>query len=75
MSHILTENGLSIVINGIPRMVPKGHPKWDQIITAVDDREALERVGLDEAVGTENLFPGRDLALAALARRYDLRPA
>ena len=38
-------------------------------------REALVRAGLDEAVGTENLFPGRDLALAALARRYDLRPA
>ena len=38
-------------------------------------REALVRAGLDEAVGTENLFPGRDLALAALARRFDLRPA
>lgn len=38
-------------------------------------REAFERAGLDEAVGMENLFPGRDLALAALARRYDLRPA
>jgi MFS superfamily sulfate permease-like transporter len=38
-------------------------------------REALVRAGLDEAVGTENLFPGRDLALAALARRYDLQAA
>ena len=38
-------------------------------------REAIVRAGLDQAVGAENLFPGRDLALAALARRYDPQPA
>ncbi len=37
-------------------------------------REALTRAGLDEALGRENLFPGKDLALQALAERYD-RPA
>lgn len=44
MSHILTENGLSIVIDGLPRLIPKGHPKWDQIVAVLDDRAALERI-------------------------------
>lgn len=38
-------------------------------------RETLIRAGLDEVIGRENLFPGKDLALATLAQRYDLKPA
>jgi len=38
-------------------------------------REAMTRAGLDEAIGYENIFPGRDSALKALAERYDLAPA
>ncbi len=37
-------------------------------------REALQRAGLDEVIGRENIFPGKELALRALAERYD-RPA
>jgi SulP family sulfate permease len=37
-------------------------------------REALTRAGLDEAFGRENLFPSKEMALQALAERYD-RPA
>lgn len=38
-------------------------------------RETLARAGLDEVIGSNNLFPGRELALASLAKRYDLQPA
>jgi SulP family sulfate permease len=38
-------------------------------------RDALARAGLDEAIGRENLFPTRELALKSLAERYDLAPA
>jgi SulP family sulfate permease len=34
-------------------------------------REALTRAGLDEALGRENIFPSKDMALQALAGRYD----
>jgi len=33
-------------------------------------REALDRSGLDHAIGTENLFASKDLALQELAARY-----
>ncbi|MFP5403504.1 MAG: SulP family inorganic anion transporter [Gammaproteobacteria bacterium] len=38
-------------------------------------REALTRAGLDEALGRENIFPSKDMALQALAARYDRTPA
>jgi SulP family sulfate permease len=38
-------------------------------------KEALIRARLDEAIGPENLFPNKDLALKTLAERYDLAPA
>lgn len=38
-------------------------------------REAFIRAGLDEVIGTGNLFPGKESALAALAGSYDLKPA
>jgi SulP family sulfate permease len=38
-------------------------------------REALDRAGLDEVIGRENLFPSKDLALRTLAERYDAQPA
>jgi SulP family sulfate permease len=37
-------------------------------------RDALARVGLEDALGSENLFASKEAALAALAARYD-RPA
>ena len=37
-------------------------------------REALARAGLDVALGSENLFVSKDIALEALRRRYDLNP-
>jgi SulP family sulfate permease len=38
-------------------------------------REALIRAGLDEVIGSDNLFPSKDIALKTLARRYDAQPA
>jgi SulP family sulfate permease len=38
-------------------------------------REAMTRAGLDDVIGHENIFPGRDTALRTLAERYDLAPA
>ena len=38
-------------------------------------RAALARSGLDAILGRENLFVSKDIALAALKRRYDLQPA
>lgn len=38
-------------------------------------REAISRAGLDEVIGRENLFPSKDIALRALAERYDAQPA
>lgn len=38
-------------------------------------REAFIRAGLDEVIGTGNLFPGKESALAVLACSYDLKPA
>ncbi|MCS6786250.1 MAG: SulP family inorganic anion transporter [Thiobacillaceae bacterium] len=34
-------------------------------------REAFTRAGLDAVIGPDNIFPGRDSALAAMAERYD----
>jgi sulfate permease, SulP family len=34
-------------------------------------RETLTRAGLDKALGRENLFPNKDLALQSLAEHYD----
>jgi hypothetical protein len=38
-------------------------------------REALIRAGLDEVIGSDNLFPSKDIALKTLAQRYDAQPA
>lgn len=34
-------------------------------------REAINRAGLDEFIGKDNLFPSKDIALKTLAQRYD----
>lgn len=36
-------------------------------------REALERSGLDVIMGSDNIFPSKDMALAALHQRYDVQ--
>jgi SulP family sulfate permease len=38
-------------------------------------RLAMARAGLDDVIGANNLFAGRDSALQALAREYDLKSA
>lgn len=38
-------------------------------------REALSRAGLDQVIGRENLFPGKDLALKVLTERYEAKTA
>lgn len=34
-------------------------------------RDAMNRAGLDEFIGKENLFPSKDIALKTMAQRYD----
>jgi SulP family sulfate permease len=38
-------------------------------------REALNRAGLDGVIGSDNLFPSKDIALKKLAERYDTQPS
>ncbi len=51
----LRQAGVTLVLAGLKKQV----------------REALERAGLDQMIGRDNLFPGKEIALAALAERYD----
>lgn len=47
--------GVTLVLAGLKRQV----------------RDALNRAGLDEFIGKENLFPSKDIALKTMAQRYD----
>lgn len=44
MSHVLTERGLSIVIDGLPHLIPRAHPDWDRIVQLLDDPVGLRRL-------------------------------
>jgi len=54
----LRSAGVTLMLSGLKKQV----------------REALERAGLDEAIGRENIFPSKDIALRVLAQRYDAQP-
>jgi SulP family sulfate permease len=51
----LKQAGVTLMLSGLKKQV----------------REALERAGLDEVIGRENIFPGKEIALKTLAERYD----
>ncbi len=55
----LKQAGVTLMLSGLKKQV----------------REALQRAGLDEVLGKENLFPSKDIALKTLAERYDALPA
>jgi SulP family sulfate permease len=55
----LKMGGITLMLSGLKKQV----------------REALDRAGLDQVIGRENLFPSKDLALRTLAERYDAQPA
>lgn len=55
----LNRAGVTLMLSGLKKQV----------------REALMRAGLDDVLGKENLFSSKDIALKALAERYDLKPA
>jgi SulP family sulfate permease len=55
----LKMGGITLMLSGLKKQV----------------REALDRAGLDQVIGRENLFPSKDLALRTLAERYDVQPA
>ncbi|MCO5761820.1 MAG: SulP family inorganic anion transporter [Chromatiaceae bacterium] len=59
LAEDLKRAGVTLMLSGLKKQV----------------REALDRAGLDEALGQENLFPSKDIALQTLAERYDLKPA
>jgi sulfate permease, SulP family len=50
--------GITLMLSGLKKQV----------------REALIRAGLDDVIGSENLFPSKDIALKTLAERYDTQP-
>lgn len=51
--------GITLMLSGLKKQV----------------REALNRAGLDEVIGSDNLFPSKDIALKTLAECYDTQPA
>ena len=55
----LKQAGVTLMLSGLKKQV----------------REALQRAGLDEVLGKENLFPSKEIALKTLAERYDAQPA
>lgn len=51
--------GITLMLSGLKRQI----------------RDALNRAGLDEEMGKDNIFPHKGIALLELAQRYDTRPA
>jgi SulP family sulfate permease len=55
----LKQAGVTLMLSGLKRQV----------------REALARADLDEVIGRDNLFASKEIALKALAERYDAKTA
>ncbi len=55
LAEDLKRAGVTLMLSGLKKQV----------------REALDRAELDRVIGRDNIFPGKDIALAELTRRYD----
>lgn len=50
--------GVTLMLSGLKRQI----------------REAIQRAGLEDEMGKENIFPHKGIALLELAQRYDMKP-
>lgn len=44
--HIITEKGATVMLDGLPRMIPKTHPRWDAIVNQLraDNIDSVRRL-------------------------------